>query len=108
MDQNFFCNKENLYPLKPYTAFCFADQKSSLPWELQKKLVMTSQGYNRNMSAGKLPVVQVFTSKMLRYFQPENKMLPQILLPNSPSPIFLQIFTKTCSHIYIYSLYKLR
>lgn len=52
------------------------------------------------MSAGKLPVVQFFISKVLGYFQPENKTFPQILLPNSPSTTILQIFTKP-AHIYI-------
>lgn len=62
---------------------------------------MTWQGYNRNASAWKLPVVQGFVSKMLGYFQPETKTLPLILLPNYPSTNILQIFTKTCSITYI-------
>lgn len=101
MDQNFFRNKENLYHSNHIQYSALQIKKSSLPWGLQKRPIMTLQGYNRNMSAGKSPIVQIFISKMVGYFQPENKRFPQILLPNCPSTNILQIFTTTCSYICI-------
>lgn len=48
-DQNCFCNKRNVQLLKPYAVFCFADQKSLLPWELQNESIMAQPGRNRNL-----------------------------------------------------------
>lgn len=49
LHQNSICNKGNVQLLKPYTAFCFADQKSLLPWELQNESITAQPGRKRNL-----------------------------------------------------------
>lgn len=85
----------------------------------EKKPIVTLQGYNRNMSAEKSPVVQIFVSKMVGYFQPEKKkgflksyfqtVLPQIFceLLLQPAHIYVLLAQNMASKL-VFKVYYIR